>query len=267
MIKNSFVVAVFLLNALIVSSVSADPLVRISSEAKIFQFATDPWPPYFLDTNSDVVEQGLGHQLVTELFHKIPEYAPSFPKTPWKRGLIELELGVKDAIALLLNTEERTEYMVFTLPVIKSPSLIFYNKANFVNGFEWNHVDDLSQFKIGVVRGYSYGEMFDRYIETKPDNIFEVTTSKQLFHMLQRKRLDLVPESAAVAYALADEQGWSENLGAAKNIVAMDVFHIGISKKSPHLSILPSLNKAITAMRNSGRIDEIMGNIGSSVAP
>ena len=232
-----------------------------------FQFATDPWPPFFLETTSKQISEGIGYELVVELFKTIPNAKPTFPKLPWKRALLEVETGAKDAIALLLKTDERAQYMEFTKPLMQTPALIFFNKKSFPDGFSWGDVSEFNQYKIGVVRGYSYGEPFDTYIASKPKNVHEVTSSTQLFSMLQRQRIDLVPENSAVAYTLAADQGWLENLGASEKVLSSDILHIGISKKSKHLSLLAELNRAIDALYKSGKIDRLVGQLGSSVKP
>lgn len=100
-------------------------------------FATDPWPPYFLGNESGIVDAGVGYTLVHELFSLIPGVEASFPNVPWKRALLEVERGLKDGIALLLENDERATYMEFTQPLIQSPSWIYYNRLRFPTGFEW----------------------------------------------------------------------------------------------------------------------------------
>lgn len=230
-------------------------------------FASDPWPPYFMHNQLSHVNSGVGYDLVNELFTLIPDTKASFPKLPWKRALLEVEQGTKDGIALLLKNAKREQYMEFTAPLIQSPAFIYFNRNRFPNGFEWNDTNDFKGLRIGIVRGFSYGEPLDSYILNKTDNIFEVTTSKQLFSMLARQHIDLVPENASVANKIVADQNWLESLGYAEKILSTDILHIGISKKSKFVSLIPQLNKAIESLRLSGRIDQIVGVNGSSVSP
>ena len=239
----------------------------IANDSDVVSFATDPWPPYFLENETGAVGAGVGYELVNELFSLIPGVDASFPIVPWKRALLELERGMKDSIALLLKNEERAKYMVFTQPVIQSPSWMYYNTQRFPNGFEWESVKDFKNLRIGVVRGYSYGEPLDSFIMNATDNIFEVTSSKQLFSMLQRQHIDVVPENASVANDIVASQGWIKTLGHAQKMVNTDILHIGISKKSKFVSLIPKLNEAIETLRLSGRIDQIIGVNGHSVNP
>jgi polar amino acid transport system substrate-binding protein len=239
----------------------------IANDNEVLSFATDPWPPYFVENESGLVESGVGYELINELFSLIPGVDASFPIVPWKRALLEVERGLKDSIALLLKNDARARYMVFTQPVIQSPSWMYYNLQRFPNGFEWESVKDFKNLRIGIVRGYSYGEPLDSFIIKAPENIFEVTTSKQLFSMLQRQHIDVVPENASVANDIVASQGWTKTLGHAQKMVNTDILHIGISKKSKFVSLIPKLNEAIETLRLSGRIDQIIGVNGNSVNP
>lgn len=267
MVSKYIGISLVLLLVFISTDGMAEQISKAVEEKPEFQFATDPWPPFFLETPESNISAGIGYELVVELFKNITEAQPTFPKLPWKRALLEVEAGSKDAIALLLKTPERSEYMVFTKPIMQTPALMFFNKKSFPDGFQWQKVSDFDGHRVGIVRGYSYGEPLDSYIETKPKNVFVVTSSSQLFSMLQRQHIDLVPENSAVAYMLANEQGWSEHLGAADEILSTDILHIGISKKTKYLHLLNQLNDAIEEMRSSGKIDQLVGHIGSSVQP
>ena len=230
-------------------------------------FATDPWPPYFLEGQSGDINAGIGYQIVSEIFALIPGVNATFPKVPWKRALLEVEQGVKDSIALLLKNDERAKYMRFTHPVMQSPAWMYYNRERFPDGYEWNNVNDFEGLRLGVVRGYVYGEPLDSYIANAKENVFEVTTSKQLFSMLQRQHIDLVPENTSVANDIVKTQDWRQQLGHAAKVVNTDILFIGISKKSKFVSLIPRLNDAIQMMRMSGRIDQITGTSGKSIAP
>ncbi len=192
---------------------------------------------------------------------------PRSPKCHGNAPYLEVERGMKDSIALLLKNEERAKYMLFTQPVIQSPSWMYYNTHRFPNGFEWGSVEDFKDLRIGVVRGYSYGEPLDTFITNATSNIFEVTTSKQLFSMLQRQHIDLVSENSSVANDIVTNQGWLKTLGHSKKMVNTNLLRIGISKKSNYVSLIPKLNKAIETLRVSGRIDQIIGVNGRSIEP
>lgn len=248
---------------LFISCVLMTLISRVQAE-EVVQFATDPWPPFFLETDSDRVTQGLGVELVKAIFARIPGVTPEFPKLPWKRALLEVEHGSKDALALLLRSKKREKYMVFSAPVMKTEGVLFFNKKRFPEGFSWQSVEDLKPFRIGVVQGYVYGDLLDSYIATESKNVFKVTRSKQLFSMLQRQHIDLVPESLAVAKGIVAEQGWSEDLGLVNKPINEDILHIGFSKKSTFLSLLPEINKVLYQLHQEGVIDGLLGDVGKS---
>lgn len=85
--------------------------------------------------------------------------------------------------------------------------------------------------------------------------------------MLQKQHIDIVPENASVANDIVTSQGWINTLGHAQKLVNTDILHIGISKKSKFVSLIPKLNEAIENLRLSGRIDQIVGVNGRSVKP
>ncbi len=240
--------------------------ILVSAKDQVIQFATDPWPPYFLESEHSSVDKGIGVDLVQAVFSRLEGVRPSFPKVPWKRALMEVQSGSKDAVALLLKTPEREEHMLFTVPVIQTEGMLLFHKNRFPQGFEWQTVEDLKPYKLGVVRGYSYGPLLDAFIANH-DKVFEVTTSQQLFSMLKRQHIDLISESLSVANGLSQEQGWHSKLGISQKPVNTDVLHFAVSKRSPFAHLLPEMNRIIEQMAKDGEIDKIIGIHGKAVKP
>lgn len=226
-------------------------------------FASNPWPPLFLNHDSGFAREGLGFDLISEIFSQIPEAEPSFPIVPWKRALREVELGAKDGIGLLLKTQERQDFLAFSLPVMEVPWPLFYNSKFHPEGIEWHSFSDLNLLNIAIVDDYSYGPEFDALIEGGTLNLTVVSTLEKAMRLLQHGRVDLVPGSQHVMQAIAGEQGWQQQLSNTTQVINMHALRIGIAKTSPAVTLLPQINQAIRELTKRGKIDEILASSGA----
>lgn len=231
------------------------------------RFATDPWPPFFLDNNHAEINQGAGITIVQEIFARIPGAKARFPEVPWSRALHEVEKGEKDGIALLLKTEDRERFLMFSDPVIEVPALFYSRTESYPEGIQWQEFADLKGKKIGVVRGYSYGSAFDNAVHSGELNIIEATSSELLMRMLVFGRVDLIPENVVVAASIVRSNGWQDKVKKHEPPLDLDVLYIAISRKSVATSLMPQINAAIKTLRENGRIKAIGNEIGVPSLP
>ena len=232
------------------------PLPTIAKQ--VVTLAGDPWPPYVLGKVGEDASKGLAVELIRAIFARIPGVEVRFPLVPWKRALREVEQGNYDGIALLLRTPEREAYMTYSDPVIASRSLVWYRQKRFPAGFELTGLDDLLPFRVGVIRGYSYGKMVDAAIKGGRLKASEESSMRQLFMMLARDRVDLVLANDAVGYAMAKSYAEGEPIVPAKGATGEDVYRIGFSQRSKALELLPKVNRAIGELQAEGVFDARM---------
>ena len=217
----------------------------------------DPWPPYVNGELGDYAESGIAVDIVNRVFAQIEEAEARFPLIPWKRALLEVEHGQSDGIAILLKTSERERYMAYSVPLVTGYQLVWSIADDGGQPFEWAQISDLHGKRLGVVEGYSYGEAMDAAFASGAITAVRGPTQEHLFTMLAAGRVDLVMANDAVGYALVRKLDDSR-IKPAKKPTNAEVFHLGLSKKSPAVELLPKINAAITRLHDEGVIERLV---------
>ena len=217
----------------------------------------DPWPPYIEGALGEEATHGTVVELVREVFRRLQDVELRLPLIPWNRALREVEHGTKDGIYALLKTAERERYMVYTEPLFFSSSLVWYTKNRFPQGFNWNSIEELTRYKVGVTQGYSYGDEFDSAIQSGDLPVVQVSTVEHLFAMLSKERIDLAFANDSVGYALASQSGPEAEIIAAEKATGTEVHYIAFSKKSDAKKLIPQINRILSDLRGEGFIDQV----------
>ena len=122
----------------------------------------------------------------------------------------------------------------------------------------WHELADLQKGRLGVTRGYSYGDEVDAAIKDGSLAVTEVPNVGRLMAMLAAGRIDLAIASDSVGYALAGEHPAARIVPASKP-TASEVFYIAISKKSSAVSLVPEINRILADLKAQGVIEDILG--------
>jgi ABC-type amino acid transport substrate-binding protein len=218
----------------------------------------DPWPPYVVGELGSNADSGIAVDLVEQIFAQIPDTEVEFPLVPWNRALREVEVGIKDGIALLLKTPERERYLDYTAPLFTAYSLVWYKTEDFPEGFRWSTLEDFDRYTIGVVQGYSYGDAIDAAIESEAFSVTQVPTVELLFVMLARGRVDIALANDAVGYALANEHETLARIVPAARATDQDVFHLAFSKRTAARELIPTIDRIIADLREDGFIERLI---------
>jgi polar amino acid transport system substrate-binding protein len=227
-------------------------------------FATDPWPPFFVKTpgDEDCVCSGTAVHLINRIFAQIDGYSPKFPYTPWKRGLLDMQSGRKDALPFVLKKPGREEYMHFTKPIFEINSVLFTTRSKFEDGFEWNNTDDLIELRLGVVAGYTYGSEFDAFIQSGKVKVSDVRESVQGMEMLALGRIDALIENEVVGLEIIKTRFPEHSFHISEKPVNQDILYIGVSKKSPHAHVIRDINLALDRLHATGVVTTILSGAG-----
>ncbi len=230
----------------------------MANEPQVVTLVGDPWPPYIEGELGRKATGGVGTELLHKIFSRIDGVTLETPLIPWNRALSKVEQGAEDGIGILLKTEERERYMVFTDEVLRSVNTIWYSAKRFPAGFEWETFADFEPFLLGVIDGHSYGEEFDLNVASGAVKAVSVSSATQLFAMLAKGRIDIVMCDALVgetfAVALADD-GFT--IRPTHQAAAIEIYHIGFSRKSSARHLLPDVNRVIHELRNEGFMDKL----------
>ena len=243
--------------ALLVLVVLAMPSYSHAANNRIVSLVGDPWPPYVNGKMGEYSTSGIAVEIAMEIFSQIENVDVKFPLIPWNRALREVEEGESEGIAMLLKTAEREKYIHYSEPLLMGTSLIWSARTEQAKSFEWQTVEDLHGYKIGIIKGYSYGESLDSMFESGKLASVSVPTVKQLFAMLANERIDIAIATDAVGYSLAREYP-EIAIEPAEKPVLSETFYMGFSKKSWITTLIPEINSAIRSLQANGTINRII---------
>ena len=172
---------------------------------------------------------------------------------PWKRALAEIDEG-KAGVGGIYRTAERAQKYDFSDPILTENIAVYFNRSKPI---EFKALTDLNGKKVGVIRGWSYGDAFDAARNAGAISVEEVTSDRANLMKLAEGRLDAVlaiEESGKAAIAAAK----LGNIDQAKTFLASNRAHLAFAKSAKQTELLGKFNKAIAAMKQDGSLDKIV---------
>ena len=230
--------------------------------ADTVKIVSDPWMPHTGEGNGrkgyilDIAET-----IFTDAGHIV-----RYVVHPWTRAIIQTRSGEYHAIASCFKSEAPD----FIYP--RNEQGISYSLAYVRQsaGWQYDGVDSLRQIKLAVVKGYSYGDAIDLYIENhqhNSDRIWFLTGENALFKgfkMLDHGRVDgLIVDKFVAQFLLKKLEVTDNRIITAGETMKPEKLWIGFSpvqeKSADYAAILSDGMKNI---RLDGRLKKILKSYG-----
>lgn len=172
---------------------------------------------------------------------------------PWSRALELLDRGEAGVGGIYRNSERLAKFD-FSAPIFVE-RLLLYGRRD--RPLPFRTLDDLAGLRIGVVRGWSYGDAFDEARRHGRMRVEEVASDAQNFSKLESGRLDLV---------VAVEQAGSAQLasGAFPAVVALsqplavNPTHLAFHKSAGMKGLLLRFDRAMQELRRTGEHERLV---------
>lgn len=248
--KNSFITLII---------INLIPLISISTNAndRIVTLTNGEWVPY---TSKTLKNYGVFSDIVAEAF-ALSGYQVKYVFMPWKRGYTNAKNGKYDGSVTWAPTAERKKDFYFSDPITFNSKAFFYLKSN---PFDWNNITELGQYRIGIVRQYTYSEEFDNAVKKGDIKVEVVDTDKQNIHKLYNGRIDTFPMEIEVGYHLINEQlkpNQSALITHHEKYIQETPIAVIISKnigKDRAENLLNALNSGLKKLKESGRYQSML---------
>ena len=217
-------------------------------------FCEDPWPPYTIGEMGHPPTGGIAIAYFKHVFEQIDGLDLEIQLCPWTRCLNRVKRGTVDGVLLALHSEERAQYMEYSIPYYESRVVFFYNRKKYPNGLEIDPDTVWSQYSIGHVDGFTFGETFE---QAKKDGVqFDTARTPELcLQKLYGKRFDLYLENELAGKSAMAKLGYEGKIGIAVPALESKKYHLALSKRSPALSFLPKINEALQKSIEDGTRD------------
>lgn len=243
-------------SATVMAFVIAAPSAATDSSAPVLHLANGEWPPY---TGQHLPDYGCDSQVVTEAF-SLEGITVRYEFLPWARGLLLSQNGVLDGAVEWAGTPEQQRSHYVSRDALSRQEWVFFHRKD--KRLEWNRLEDLRDYSIGLTIGYAYSDVFADLQAQQPAMFQEATSDLLNFKKLMGGRIDLFPLEKAVGQHLMAK----ELTPAEQERIAMD--HRSLAEFSPRLLLsravqtnqqrMQLFDQGLEKLKANGRYRQIM---------
>lgn len=224
----------------------SNPVVYADKPLKIYA------PPSIWAQQHGKILTGPIIDLVVELFTEF-NITVKTQILPWARAIENMKSGELDMIPVIFYTDNRAEFMAFTIPYIDVPTAVFVPKGK---SFPFDTLDDLKGRRGLMMREDSISEEFKSF---EPNlNITKLTNYEQIFNMLGDNRADYAVAAQYGFFIHAKKMGYENKIERLPKPVATRNLYFAFSKKSPFLRYLPAINEKLKQLKMDGRMAKMV---------
>ncbi|MBM7059924.1 transporter substrate-binding domain-containing protein [Pseudomonas sp. UL073] len=217
------------------------------------------WPPFTQEAHG-MASKGLSYELLQLIGQRL-ERSTDLELLPQQRLMQKLQRGEKDGVTLISSNEERAGFLVFSEPVLSKRGYLYYNVERPLP-IEFSEWRDLQGLLIGIVIGHNYGEEFDRARRELPLQVVEVVSVQQLFQMALLGRVDAFLAIDLTAQELNQQPAFKGHIVHAARPYLESSYHLGLSRRSPAVHLLPQINQAIGELKATGELAQLLKRHG-----
>ncbi len=225
-----------------------------SAFAETIQVVGTEYPP-FTYTLPDGKIGGFAFDLLRTMFDQLKIDA-TFTLYPWKRAETMLSEN-PNTLAFLARNEKREALYHWVGPVY--PRALYLYRLKSRPEVQLNAVEDVTPYRIGVVRGYSsIAEILNAGVPQA--NLEEVSNDTLNIKKLFERRIDLLPNNDMVLANLLRQEGHTLDEVEKAFVITSEGkndFHFGLSKATD-AQLAQQLQQALEALKQSGEYDKIL---------
>jgi polar amino acid transport system substrate-binding protein len=177
-----------------------------------------------------------------------------------------VRLGDADVLLGAYRTDV-PDFVFHERPAVFS-RMLFWTHTD--NDWEFDGIESLKGVKIGIIKGYSYGDSLDAYLAANPKQVQEGYGSDALGSLvkrLERRRVDVIIEDDWVISYYLKSNPEMQTLRMAGGVEGVPVF-IPLSPANPERSgrLAQLIDAGIEALQESGEMSRIYEKYGVGVA-
>ncbi|NBA98588.1 ABC transporter substrate-binding protein [Pseudomonas sp. R5(2019)] len=206
------------------------------------------YPPISWSDGSQV--RGVAPNVVKAVFGKLGYQVETVVLGNWQRCLLDAAQGRVDVV-LAYSSPEREQSLQFSqVPVLREEVAVFVNRRHPV---QFNRLDDLAQYRGGLLFGESYGPDFDRFV-ARHGNIEWVAGSQQNFGKLIRGRIDFITHERRTGLLYVEHLPGAADIQALPKALSVDYLRLAVSRRSGLAERMPEIDAQLQQLVDSGQI-------------
>jgi polar amino acid transport system substrate-binding protein len=228
------------------------------ADKKEVYVVTEPWAPYM---SPELMNQGFLPELLVEAMRR-KGYKTSVKFIPWARAVNNVKHGRADALCGAYYTNDRAKFLAYSASITEVQDVLFCKKDKMIT---YSQLTDLKPYAIGVVRGASYGEAFNKATFLKKQEVakYELNIKK-----LMKGRIDLFAGPGdIVRYTMGKK--FPELVDKIVSItppLSRNKLYIGFSKSvEGYPKRLKAFNDALEMMKKDGSFEALAKKHGITI--
>jgi polar amino acid transport system substrate-binding protein len=232
-----------------------------AGSAQELVFVADPWCPYNCEPESEA--PGIIVEMLEFAFGP-HGYQVVYRVVPWARAIEDSRHGVYAGI-IGAGHLEAPDFVFHQIPAFTAIDEFYIREDS---GWVYEGLESLAEVRLGVIKDYSYGTLFQDYIQVHqddPDRIFMAAGEAPLpriIRMLAAGRVDVIVEDRGVMHEQLSRMPDMPPLTGAALVAKEDMF----VAFSPADSLSPRyaelFDAGLQAMAESGRLAELARKYG-----
>jgi len=184
-----------------------------------------------------------------------------FHSYPWNRLIEMAKSGHIDIVIDIYHTKEREEYLAYSSENLIKHKHSFFKLSDSNTVFNGD-LNELSGKRIGVIRGYYYGEDFHNSVKENILFISESPDRLQNIEQLINERVDLIIDVVEPCNAILKEKEYAEIVIPIEQSVYEIDSYLGFSKINKLDNMSHLYDEVIRKMKNDGTYEEIFSKHG-----
>ena len=218
-----------------------------AQDFKTVDLVTDDWVPY---VGKDLPGYGLTAQIVDQVF-KGMGCQPRYSFVPYYLGYQLVREGKITGTFPWFKNETRVEEMVFSDSLLDIDNVFFFRRDKIADPAAIRSFQDLTQYKIGVVQGYSYGQDVDPYFR----EAVQCRSETQAFEKLQNGDFQLLPASEQVGREIIKNRFYVEQaeFEILPHLRYKETLHFVVGRSLPEAAVfMKSFNQSLKRIKAEG---------------
>jgi polar amino acid transport system substrate-binding protein len=202
------------------------------------------YPPYMFGTGS---AKGLYPEIIRKAFSLsgVPVEVVGYP---WKRAL-RLGQSGQAAVGGIYQNVKRQRIFVFSDPFYLETLVVCVKKGQ---RFPFRGIVDLEGKRVGINRGWSYGEAFDSARRKGLFHTEEATGNQANLKKLILGRLDCVVADEFSLLQILRQMDWMDEVETLDPPVAVNSVYLVVAKTCNLVPIIEQFNQGLVEMKTNG---------------
>jgi polar amino acid transport system substrate-binding protein len=230
----------------------------------VVQISTEEYIPF---TSTKLKYSGIFSRIVSEAF-LLEGIEVEYAFYPAARSYMLAQSGRVNGTMPWAYRAEREADFLYSDPVLDVGEEYFFYRQDFEFNWDQNNLDytTLIGTRFGAILTYDYGKAFQDAEAKGIINVYRVSSLKQLFNMLQKRRIDIVISKEWVAQYILQSEFTADvlaQLDSRPEVVGPASYdYLLFSKSRTNAQILmETFNSGLKNLRASGRYDVILKDL------